>query len=46
MKYINPESSIETISTTQIESFGDHANITYKSFKENNETIAKINFKA
>jgi len=45
MKYINKSNSVETISTTQIESFGDNATIIYKSFKENNETREKIKFK-
>jgi len=45
MKYINKASPVETISTTQIESFGLNATIKYKSFKENSETREKINFK-
>lgn len=45
MKYINNSSPIETISTTQIESFNGEATLKYKSFKENNETTETINFK-
>jgi len=45
MKYINKASPVETISTTQIESFGDNATIIYKSFKEDSETLEKIKFK-
>jgi len=44
MKYINETSPIETISTTQIESFGNYATIKYKSYKEHTETIEKLTF--
>jgi hypothetical protein len=45
MKYTNKSSPIETISTTQIETFSNYATLKYKSFKENKESISKINFK-
>lgn len=45
MKYTNSTSSIETISTTQIESFGSTATIKYKSFKDKSESQELINFK-
>ena len=44
MKYSNETSPIETISTTQIESFGNYATIKYKSYKEHTETIEKLTF--
>jgi hypothetical protein len=45
MKYNNTTSPIETISTTQIESFDTYATLKHKSFNENKESISKINFK-
>ncbi len=45
MKYMNKTSPIETISTTQIESFTEYATLKHKSFQENKNSISKLNFK-
>ena len=45
MKYMNKTSPIETISTTQIESYTEYVTLKYKSFQENKYSISKLNFK-